>query len=265
VKFTINLHRHRDSVTKRWDSRSNKNRCNKELKMKTKAVILTVIALALAVIVGVVAAQEGRPHRGGRGGFDTLHDLAAIVTDATGLTMPEIREQVAAGATLAEVIEANGGNVADVLAQALTVIEERVAQAQADGNISAERAALMLENLEQHLTDILNGEGRIMAGGRMGHWGAARPLVQAVADATGLEAQAIVEQVQAGSTLANILTANGVDVDTFVADHTAQYTERLNALVENGRISQAVADARLNLFNVELLDRLHRVVETATE
>ena len=55
------------------------------------------------------------------------------------------------------------------------------------------------------------------------------------------------------------------NVDTFIAEQTAQYEERLTTLVEEGRISQAVADARLNLFNVELADRLNRVIETETE
>jgi hypothetical protein len=243
--------------------------------MKTKAMIVTVIALVLAVVIGVVSAQDGgRPHRGnrgGHGGLDMMLDMADIVTNATGLTMQEIRQQVADGATLAAVIEANGGSVDAVIAEAMTVIEERVAEAQENGSITEERAAQVLENLEQRLTDAVNGTGGFMGrgGGMMGNWGErgffAPHLAQAVAAATGLEAQDILIQVQGGASLASILTDNDVDVDTFVAEQTTQYEERLTTLVEEGRISQAVADARLNLFNAELADRLNRIVETETE
>jgi hypothetical protein len=239
--------------------------------MKTKAMIVTVIALVLAIVIGVVSAQDGRPNRGNRGehgGLDLMLDMVDIVTNATGLTMQEIRQQVADGATLAEVIEANGGSVDAVIAEAMTAIEERVAEAQENGSISEERAAQMLENLEQRLIDAVNGAGGFMGrgGGMMGNWGErgffAPHLAQAVAAATGLEPQDILTQVQGGASFASILTDNDVDVDTFVAEQTAQYEERLTTLVEEGRISQAVAEARLNLFNVELADRLNRVVET---
>jgi hypothetical protein len=242
--------------------------------MKTKAAVVSVIVVVLAIIVGVVSAQDGRPNRGnrgGHGGLDMMLDMADIVTNATGLTMQEIRQQVADGAILAEVIEANGGSVDAVIAEAMTAIEERIAEAQENGSISEERAVQMLENLEQRLTDAVNGAGGFMGrgGGMMGNWGErgffAPHLAQAVAAATGLEPQDILTQVQSGASLASILTDNDVNVDTFVAEQTAQYEERLTGLVEEGRISEAVADARLNLFNVELADRLNRVVETETE
>jgi hypothetical protein len=241
--------------------------------MKTKAMIVTVIALVLAIVIGAVSAQDGRANRGnrgGHGGLDLMIDLADIVTDATGLTLQEIRQQVADGATLAEIIEANGSNVEAVIAEAMTAIEERVAEAQENGNLTEERAAQILENLEQRLTDAINGEAPFMErGGMRDEWGErgffAPRLVQTVAEATGLEAEEIRAQVQDGASLASILTDNDLNVETFVAEQAAQYEERLTTLVEEGQISQAVADARLNLFNVELTDRLNRVVETETE
>lgn len=241
--------------------------------MKTKAMILTVFALVLAIIVGAVSAQDGRPNRGNRGGhagMDLMLDLADIVTNATGLTIQDIRQQVADGATLAEIIEANNGNVEAVISEAMTAIEERVATARENGSISEEGAAQILENLEQRLTDLVNGEGLFMGrGGMMGSLGErgffAPRLIELVADATGLQAQDVRTQIKDGASLASILTDNGVDIDTFIAEQSTKYAERLTTLVEDGQISQAVADARLNLFNVELADRLNRVVETATE
>ena len=239
--------------------------------MKTKAVVVTVIALVLALLVGVVSAQDGG--RRNRGRFDTMHDLHDIITEATGLTAQEIRQQVADGATLAEVIEANGGSVDDVVAQVVEVITERVNEAQDNGNLTEERAAEILENLEQNVRDALNGEMPFMPyGGRFGDdgWMGDRNqqrlrLVNLVTEATGLERAEVVTLVQDGATLAEVLTDNGVDVATFIDEQVAAREENLTAQVESGRISQAVADARLNLFRIELTDRLHRTIESTTE
>jgi hypothetical protein len=237
--------------------------------MKTKAVVVTVIALVLALLVGAVSAQDGG--RRNRGRFDTMRELHDIVTEATGLTMQEIRQQVEDGATLAEVIEANGGNVDDVVTQVVAAITERVNEAQGNGNLTEERATEILENLEQNVRDVLNGEMPFMQQGGFGDgWMGGRNqhglrLVNLVADATGLEREAVVTLVQDGATLAEVLTDNGVEVATFIDEQVAAREENLTAQVESGRISQEVADARLNLFRVELTDRLNRTVESTTE
>ena len=239
--------------------------------MKTKAIIVTVIALVLALLVGAVSAQDGG--RRNRGRFDNMHELHDIITEATGLTLQEIRQQVADGATLAEVIEANGGSVDDVVTQVVAAITERVTEGQANGNLTAERATEILENLEQNVRDMLNGEmpfmpqgGRFGDGGWMGDRNQQRlRLVNLVAEATGLEREEVVTLVQDGATLAQVLTDNGVDVATFIDEQVAVREANLTAQVASGHISQEVADARLNLFRVELTDRLNRTVESTTE
>jgi uncharacterized protein YidB (DUF937 family) len=84
-----------------------------------------------------------------------------------------------------------------------------------------------------------------------------RGLVRQVAQATGLEEGDVVEQLQARSTIADILTANGVEVDTFTQDVLSRASERLSQAVANGRITQEQADemiARLTERLPELLN-----------
>jgi uncharacterized protein (DUF2267 family) len=196
-----------------------------------------------------------RPELGGeRGGMGEIVD---VVTEQTGLTAQEIREQIQAGSSLADVITANGGNVQVVIDAAVTAATERINEAVANGRLTQERADEMLANLPQMITDMVNGELPLNAM-QPGNRDRAR-FVNSVATATGLTAAEITEQVQAGTSLATILTENGVNVETFVDEQLADMQTRLDEQVAAGRISQAVADARLALARVELIDRLNRV------
>ncbi|MDQ7033391.1 MAG: hypothetical protein Q9P01_00715 [Anaerolineae bacterium] len=145
--------------------------------MKTKATMTMVIALVMALMVGAVSAQDNPDNDRGRPRVDMIRELTQIVTEATGLTRQEIREQVNEDTTLADVITANGGNVDDVVAQAVAVITERVNEAQANGDIPEDSAVQILENLEQQVTDFVNGEGYLPGGGRPDGERGGRPRV----------------------------------------------------------------------------------------
>jgi uncharacterized protein (DUF433 family) len=156
------------------------------------------------------------------------------VVDETGLTPQEITQQVRAGSSLAEVITANGGIVDTVVANAVAAATERISEQVEAGNLPQERADEMIANLEITFSDAVNGELPGRPGGQQ------RPLVQGVlreaAEATGLEVSEITQQLRDGATLAEILSANGVDIETFVdgliADAQARFDERLEALRE---------------------------------
>ncbi len=196
---------------------------------------------------------------GGRGGAGEIMD---VIAEQTGLTAQELRDQLQAGGSLADVITANGGDVQAVIDAAVTAATERINAAVADGKLTQERADEMLANLTQMITDMVNGElplNAMQPGNRDRN-----RIIADVATATGLTAAEIVEQVRAGTPLATILTDNGVNVDTFVAEQMADLETRLNEQVAAGRISQDVADARLNLAQVELIDRLNRVPQAPT-
>jgi hypothetical protein len=163
------------------------------------------------------------------------------------------------GATLAQIIEENGDNLEDVMAQIVTAVTQRIEEAVANENLTRAQADGLLEGLEERITDILSREHnpRLPQDNRPGNRN--RQLVRLVAEATGLEVDEVVSQVQDGKSLANVLTENDIDVNAFVDERAAQHQERLNEGVERGRITQAVADARMNLFRVELMDRLNRI------
>ena len=248
--------------------------------MTKKITLLTVLMLALALVAGVVGAQ-GNPGGGGPGGRGGpggagdrggalgvgLRELGQIVSEQTGLSGLELMTEIRAGNTLAEIITANGGEVQVVVDTAITQLTERINQAVTNGRLTQERADEMLANLETTVTDVINGTFEMgQNGGGMGgaFGGRQRGLVNKVAEAAGLEPQAVVQQARDGATLSSILTEAGVDVNAFVDEQVATAKERLDQQVANGRISQAVADARLNLVRVELTDALERVYSAST-
>ncbi|MCI0710178.1 MAG: hypothetical protein L0154_08445 [Chloroflexi bacterium] len=128
--------------------------------MKRVLIILSLLAI-MAVSVGMVAAQ-GPGGRGGRGGRGHHHGSHLIETIAEALEMePEdIIEALQAeeGTTLADVIEANGGDVEAIIAAVVEEKTERLNEAVADGRLTQEEADERLAELEERITERLNSE-----------------------------------------------------------------------------------------------------------
>ena len=219
-----------------------------------KIVVATVLTVTMALGVGIADAQDERPPQ--HPGAGAFRALVEIVAEDTGLEPQEIAAQLRSGTSLADIITSNGGDVDEVIDAAVSAATEHINAALADGRISEERAERMLANLEEVVTRAVNGElpGR---GGRPIQDMLARGLVRQVAQATELEVSDVVEQLRAGSTIADILTANGVDVEAFTQDVLSRASERLTQAVANGRITQEEADemiARLTERLPELLN-----------
>jgi hypothetical protein len=86
--------------------------------------------------------------------------------------------------------------------------------------------------------------------------GSSRAIIGAVVEATGMDQQALMAQVRAGKTLAEIAEANGADVDAIVAQVVAAETERINQAVADGELEQADAGERLAGLDVRIKEML---------
>lgn len=90
--------------------------------------------------------------------------------------------------------------------------------------------------------------GRGSQRGQLAGAALATALIRSTADATGQTAQAVVEDLKAGQSLAQIATASGSSPEAIVKTVTDKAKARLDQAVARGRISQQRAD--------ELLQRL---------
>lgn len=236
--------------------------------MKKKLILLAVAAITVFSMVGMVSAQRQQPGRPGAGTRQEpmLRQVMQIIAGDLGITPADILTQLQ-DQTLAEVIEANGGSVEAISAEITEAMTARVNTALEQGVITQERADEILAALPASIESALNGELSALQphilrdlrqpgfdGGRTpgshfprlnSGWNNTRPLLNAAVDATGLTAQELAQAVRDGSTLGEVITANGGDPAAVIQSALATVQTSLDEAVTNGRITQAQADAMI--------------------
>ena len=217
-----------------------------------RLVIISMILSAMAMLVGIVSAQDDANRAGVRGGI--IREVLQVASEETGLPIRDIISQMQPeGATLADVIQANGGSVDAVVTASVTNVTERTNQAVIDGNITQEQADRLLNNLEQLITDGINGD--LPKSGPIRNM--ARMLMTAITDETGMDARDVIQSARDGATLAEVIEANGGSVDNVIASAVATVTERVNEGIANGRLTQEQADNILGSIEQTLTDILN--------
>lgn len=128
-------------------------------------VALAPAALAATADDGASSTTENHKRRGpgaghGPGGERGEHRGAAIeiVLDTLGITADELRDARQDGTSLAELAEAQGVDVATLIDALVSAAEERIAKHVADGDLTQEEADERLAEVEERITDRVNGE-----------------------------------------------------------------------------------------------------------
>ncbi len=222
--------------------------------MNIKAMLIPFVTAALltsATLVGAQAnidpaqppaiQQDGdRPgprdrFQRGNAPFDgEMHDLLQTYT---GLTGPELARAIRRDeSTVADLITANGGDVDAFIAEAVTIAEARIDEAVTNGNLDADRAELIKANLPDRITERVNGEWEPRRRGGRGRFAGEIEAVALAEEYTGLEGPAIREAIRGGATLAELIEANGGDVDAFIAEGVALAETRIDEAVAEGRM-----------------------------
>lgn len=238
--------------------------------MKIKASLTVLVIAIMALFAGIVSAQEDdttstdRPERP-RALRVIGAEVLGVVSDATGLTNIEILQQVRDGATLSEVIATTDADLNVIIEDVTTALTERIETALAEERITQERADEMLENLPTMVDTIFNTvpdfENRPGRGdGIRNRAGDLTQLIvfDAVMEATDLSLLDIITALsEDDTTLADIITENGADVDTVINDVIATITEQVNSRVEAGTLTQSQADRLLENLEERLTDRFN--------
>ncbi len=121
------------------------------------------------------ARAEFGGHRGHRGhrGFGA-RAASGVVTDMLGLSAEEVYEAFQSGQSLADLAEAQGVSVDDLVDALVAEATETVNEKLAAGDITADRAESILDGLEENVEDRVNAERPVHEGdrgGRRGHRG----------------------------------------------------------------------------------------------
>jgi hypothetical protein len=218
--------------------------------METKKLI-GAAAFSLALVGGGVAgaligtpgtsgAQESttttEPADGPRGHRHA--DLIEAAADALDMTADELRAELEAGKTIADV--AGERNV-----DLQTVIDAVVAAGED-------------EHVER-VTALVNGELRGHGGpGGPGHHHRRGPGLEAAATALNMTVEELREALSAeGATLASVAEAQGVDVQVVIDALVDEAEEHLAQAVEDGRLTQEEADEKLAELEARITERVN--------
>lgn len=227
--------------------------------------LMVTMGATLAIAAGAVSAQGGGQgsHPGGNGRDDGMRGgmpaLIQEISDAAGLSLTDIRSGLQDGKTLSDLITANGGNIETVTADITQLITDQINARVTLGQLTQERADSMIGELPTHIEEALNSTTPLRSAMPDGFnpkpddvRGVRGEVLDQLVIATGQDRDAVVEALQGGQTVTDLLTAANVTVDSFVDTLVQPMQERLLTQVQAGRINQAIADARIALARAEL-------------
>ncbi len=203
----------------------------------------SIIAVGVLGVGSVAFAQEGSdttpPIESGEGErhHAGLKPVRSLLSDA-GVTKEEAAQGKEAGLTWGEIIDTYGDISADeAKANALAALEEKLVDAVANGRIEQEKADEILANAPARIDAFLAsapGENRPHIPAKLAHF-----ALSTVAEVLGVEPSALVEQLRAGETIADIAgDQTQAVIDALVAEASAKIDDAVAA----GRLDAERAD-----------------------
>lgn len=115
---------------------------------KTGMAVALVILVAAMAVSAVGARGRGPRHRG-------VH-FVELLAEATGFDMADIKAELEAGKTLAEVADENGADIDALIETALDDMQARLDEAVAEGRITQAEADDMLADAAERLAERVN-------------------------------------------------------------------------------------------------------------
>ena len=108
---------------------------------------------------------------------------------------------------------------------------------------------------------VVNAQGGDSANGKRGGRRGFGGQNTAVLEATGLTTDELRTAIQDGSTVAELITANGGNVDSVIAALVADATTKINEGVAEGRFTQEQTDERISGLEENITSRLNGTFE----
>jgi uncharacterized protein YidB (DUF937 family) len=232
--------------------------------VRVGAVVLVVV-MALGAIDLVAAQGPSGPNQpqGPQNGLLPSRPRVQLwgalinqVTEVTGLSTQDVVDEVRNGKTLSDILTEHSVDPATVSDAVKTQLTDEINQAVTDGQITQQRADLLLGSLDSALQRAmtalpLNLGLRERVGARV-----ETTLLDVLAEKAGVSASDLLGEAVRPS-LADIAAAHGVDVDVVISEAEQQITDQVNQAVANGTLTQAQADVILNGLHDRLVNRFN--------
>jgi hypothetical protein len=188
----------------------------------------------------------------------------AVAATALGMTEAELRTELDAGKSIAQVAEAKNVDLQVVIDALVAKQQAHIAEHVAEGKLTQAQADAKLVDLEKRVTKMVNATpfpmkggpgGKGGHGGKLGHIKAASKEVAAVLNLTTAE---LVTQLREGKSLAAIAEAQNVEISKVKEVLSAEFKAHLDEKVAAGKYTQAQADAKLEKFESRLDDMVNK-------
>jgi hypothetical protein len=191
----------------------------------------------------------------------------AAASKVLGITEAELKTELEAGKSVADIAKAKNIDLATVKAALLAEAKAHIdAEVAAGKHTAAEGAAKLAEvtsRIDTMLTTAgLPARGPHGEGGKGGHGGKGGPgkfMTATLATTLKLTQEELKTQLHSGKSLADVAKAQSVDIADVKATLTSDFTAHLAEEVTSGEHTQAEADAKIAEFKTNLDTMVNRV------
>jgi polyhydroxyalkanoate synthesis regulator phasin len=203
------------------------------------------------------------PRGGGRG------PAPEVLAEILGLDVDTLRAEFEAGMSVADVAEAQGIDTQTVVDGLVADLADHLAEHVADGSLTQDEADAKLANAATMISDRIDDVPPV--GGREGDGpgaegrGPRRGVSDEVLALLGIDAETLRVEFGAGNSLADVATANGVDVQAVIDQMVTEGEAHIAEHVADGSLTQDEADARLADLESQITERVNSVPPAMSE
>lgn len=185
-----------------------------------------------------------------------------IIASELGITVAQLRTELAGGITLAEVAAHHGSSAATLTAVIKSKLATLVTKAVKAGAIARRRATTVRTTLGATVSGLMN---RAVATSRHADSGDLQLLSDTVvANLLGVTVDALRTELKTGISILTATTNRGITQDALVAALTTDATAKINSAVTAGTITQAKGDELIASLATRINSYINRI-QTPTQ
>jgi DNA-binding CsgD family transcriptional regulator len=216
---------------------------------------------------GMVSAESAESSSGAITGPTSRPSPLAEAAKALGMTEAELKTELEAGKSIADVAKAKSIDLDEVIAKLTASFKAHLDEEVASGEHTQAEADAKLAEFKTRVTEMVNKAGLPMRGGKGGpggHEGKGGHGPQKFATATLATTLKLTEaelqtQLKSGKTLKQIADAQNVDIADVKATLKSDFKAHLDEEVASGEHTRVEADAKLAEFTTRLDDMVNGV------
>jgi DNA-binding CsgD family transcriptional regulator len=234
-------------------------------KVAVAAGLVVATGAGVLGLTGFASAQVARSNGAVVAKSDRPSPIAEAAT-ALGMTEAELKTELQAGKSIADVAKAKNIDLDTVIAKLTAAFKAHLDEEVASGKHTQAEADAKLAEFSTRVTTMVNAPGLPMHGGKGGHGpggkgghGPQKFATAQLATTLKLTEAELQTQLKSGKTIKQIADAQNVDIADVKTTLTADFKAHLDEEVASGEHTQAEADAKLAEFKTRLDDMVNGV------